>query len=161
MDSRQPLTTMLAGFGIERHDEAVAADGVAKGSEQVVVDSAGLEGGSADDDLAGALFDESLRALDRAHAAADARGGARGQHADQRIVGAAAHGGVEIDHLNFGEGGEAAQHLFGGIAFQGLFAALDQLHHLAVHQVDTGEDHDVTRTGMPCLSSSSLSWFTV
>ena len=85
----------------------------------------------------------------------------RRQHPHQVVVRAAAHGGVEIDHLDLRKGGELAQHLVGAVAFQRLLAALDQLDHLAVHQVDAGNDHAVTRTGMPRLSSSSFSWFTV
>ena len=68
-----------------------------------------------------------------------------------------ADGGIEIDHLDLGKGGELAQHLVGAVAFERLLAALDQLDDFAVHQVDAGNDHAVILTGMPRLSSSSLS----
>ena len=115
------------------------------------------ERAGADDHAVRALLEQRARASTRAHAAADAAYGLRGQHAHQVVVRSAAHGGVEIDHLDFGEGGELAQHLVGAVAFERLLAALDQLDHFAVHQIDAGNDHAVTRTGMPRLSSSSLS----
>ena len=60
---------------------------------------------------------------------------------DDVIVRALAHGSIEIDHLNFGEGGELPEHRIGRVAFERLVTALDELHHLALHQVDAGNDH--------------------
>jgi hypothetical protein len=90
-----------------------------------------------------------------------ARYGTGRQHAHQVVVRAAAHGGIEVNYLNLGEGRELAQHFFRRIGFQGFLAALNQLHHLAFHQVDARQNHGATRTGMPRLSSSSFNWFTV
>ena len=59
------------------------------------------------------------------------------------------------------EGGELAQHFVGAVAFERLLAALDELDDFAVHQIDAGNDHAVVLTGMPRLSRSSLSRFTV
>src|ERR1039458_4315 len=112
------------------------------------------------DPLARALRPQRPGPRRRAHSAADARGGLRGQHADQAVVGAAAHGGVEIDHLDLRESGELAQHLLRGIAFQRLLPALNQLDHLAVHQIDARDNHAIL-TGMPRRASSSFNWLTV
>ena len=96
-----------AVFGIERNDEPVAADGVAHGGEERSVDARLGKRRRAHDHFSRSLFDQGPRPLDRSHAAADARGRATGKHAHQAVVRAAAHGGVEIDDLNFGERGEA------------------------------------------------------
>src|SRR5579871_777845 len=142
---------------IESDEQAVAADGVPDGSQEVRMDSGGSEGRRTDDYFPGALLDQSTSALDRAHASTYPRGGFGRQHAYEIIVGAAAHGGIEVDHLNLRECGEAAQHLLGRIGLQSLLAALHQLDDFALHQVDAREDHAVFLTGTPCLSSSSLS----
>ena len=78
----------------------------------------------------------------------------------QVAVRAAPHGGIEVDHLDLGEGGEAAQHLLRRIGFEGFLTALHQLHHFAVHEVYARENH-ASLTGMPRPSSSSFNWFTV
>jgi hypothetical protein len=126
--------------------------------QERLVDAGFGEGAGAHDHLAvRALREQRLRARSTVRTPPPTRAhGFRGQHAHQIVVRAAAHGGIQIDHLDFGEGGELAQHLLGAIALQRLLAALDQLDHLAVHQVDAGDDHAVTRTGMPRLSSSSF-----
>ena len=142
----------------------LAAHGIPQRCQERLVDAGLGERGRSHDHPVRALPDQRLRALDGAHAAAHARDGFRGQHAHDSVVRAAAHGGVEIDHLDFGKGGELAQHLVGGAALEGFLAALDQLHHFAVHQVDAGEDHVALAgrlTGMPRLASSSFNWVTV
>ena len=129
--------------------------------QERVVRAVGAEGRGADDDAEGALRQQRLRALHGAHAAADASHGLRGEHLDQVVVRAAAHGGIEIDDLNLREGGEASQHLFGAVAFERLLAALHQLDDLAVHQIDTGNDQCVFLTGMPARSRYSFRSSTV
>ena len=154
-----------AAPGIEGDKHALAADGVAERAEERLVRARAAERSRADDDLARALLHECARPLDRAHAAPDAGRGPRRQHAYQAVVRAPTHGRVEIDHLDLGKRGELLQHGLGRIPLERLLAALDQLHHLAVHQVDAGNDHrhgsPWVLTGIPRLASSSLSWFTV
>ena len=107
------------------------------------------------------LLDQRTRTFHCAHTAAHAATRPSSKYAHQFIIRAASESGVQIDHLDLGECGEPAQHLLRTIAFERLLAALDELDHFAVHQIYARDDHAVTRTGMPCLSSSSLSWFTV
>jgi len=61
----------------------------------------------------------------------------------QYVVRTAAHRGVEIDHLYLGKWRELLEHFVGGIAFERFFAPLHQLHHLAAHQINTGNNHTV------------------
>ena len=82
--------------------------------------------------------------------------GLRGHQADQAAIRSSAHGGVQIDDLDFREGGEALQHFAGRIGFESFLAALDELDDLAVEQVDAGENHGAFRTGMPPRSRYSL-----
>ena len=132
-----------------------------RSASRVLIDAGFGESAGADDHAVRALLEQRLGAFDGAHAAADAADGLGGEHPHQFVIRAAADGGVEIDHLDLRESGELAQHFVRAIALQRLLAALDELHHLAVHQVDARDDHAATRTGMPRLSSSSFSWFTV
>jgi hypothetical protein len=81
-----------------------------------------------------------LGAFDSADASTDTRYSFRGQHLDKRVICAPAHGGVEVDYLDFGEGREAAEHFIGAIAFKCLFPTLHQLDDLAVHQINTRND---------------------
>ena len=85
-----------------------------------------------------ALSHERLGSLGRAHAAANARYRTARQQSQQVIVLAFAHSGIEVDHLDLGEGGEFVQHLERRAAFQRFVAALDQLDYLAVHEIDAG-----------------------
>jgi hypothetical protein len=149
-----------AVFGIERDQEPLAADGVAHGGQQRLVDASFGERRGSHDHLTRPLLDQGACPLHASHPAAHARRRPAGQHPHQFVVGAAAHGGVQVDDLNFGKRGEALEHGFGRIGLQDFLAALHQLHHLAAHQIDAGEYH-AGLTGMPRRSSSSLSWFTV
>ena len=73
-----------------------------------------------------------------ADAAACADHSLRGEHLNEVVIRAASDSGIEVDDLDLGERGEALQHAFGRVAFEGLFAALNQLDHFAVHQVYAG-----------------------
>ena len=76
---------MRPSFGIERNQDALAADrGRRCSSRSVRVDAVRGEGGRADDHLSRALLDQLARAFRRANAAADAARGASGEHLDQR-----------------------------------------------------------------------------
>ena len=115
------------------------------------------EGGRARDHLARALLHQRAGALLGADAAADARSGAGSQQAHQVVVRAVADGGVEVDDLDFREGGEPAQHFERRIAFERLLAPLHELDDLAAHQVNARQDHAACLTGMPWRSSYSFS----
>ena len=104
-----------------------------KAARNARVDSVGGECGGADDHFARALFYERACARRSAHAAAGADCGLGCEKTHQGVVRSTAHGGVEVDYLNFGEGGELVQHRLGRILFKRFFAALHQLHCLAIH----------------------------
>src|ERR1700690_39485 len=151
----------LTVFRIEGHDDALAADRGGQGLEKLGAHAGWAEGRRAYDHLARALSYEGPPALDCAHASADARHSPRGQELDDGVVRAAADGGVEIDHLDFRERREPPQHLFGRRAVERLVATLDELHYLAVHQVDAGQNHGMLRTGTPpaaryCFRSATV-----
>jgi hypothetical protein len=59
----------------------------------------------------------------------------------EHVVRTAAHCGIQIDHLYFGKRCELLKHFVGGIAFEGFFPPLHQLHHFAAHQINTGNNH--------------------
>src|SRR6478752_7071394 len=115
-----------------------------------------MEGRRPHDDLVGSLLDQRPRTLDGAHSAADTANGPRSQQLHQSVIRAAADGRIEIDHLNLRKGGELFQHRQRRIAFERLLAALNELHNLAIHQIDTGENQGVFLTGMPWRSSCSF-----
>ena len=83
------------------------------------------------------------RALDRADAAADAAGLLGADLPHQRLVGAPLHRGVEIDQLHLGERAEPVHPRLPVVGGQREALALDQLHHLAVTEVDGGYEHRV------------------
>ncbi len=118
-----------AVFRIERNQQSFAVEL----GQKLRVDAAGLECRGADDDFVGALLDELAGTLRGADAAADAAAGARGQEFDQRVVGAASHGGIQVDDLYLREGLEAFEHFGGRAAFERLVAPLHELDDLAVH----------------------------
>ncbi len=89
----------------------------------------------------GALIEQACGALGGADAAADAACGLAARSCDKVVVGAVADGGVEIDDLDLGEGGELFEHGERAVAFERLLAALDELDDFAVHQIDAGDDH--------------------
>src|SRR5579884_3557553 len=134
----------VAVFRIESDDDAFGSD---EGGDFF---EGGGEGGGSDDDAVSALVDEAYGPLDSADSAADAAAGAGGEQFHHCRIFPVAHGGVQINDLNFGEGGKAAEHFERGIAFQGFFAALHQLHDLAVHEIDARKDHN--RTGTRCAA---------
>ncbi len=114
------------------------------GAQEILVDAVCAERGRADDHFARALLDQRSGPLDRTHAAADARHRLRrDQLRTSSSFDAAAHGGIQVDHLNLRKGRELAQHLERSVRLQRLLAALHKLHDFAVHQVDAGNDHDV------------------
>ena len=140
---------------VEGDQDTVFADGSGDVLEH------GREGSSADDDLSGTLLDEGDRALWRANAAANATLGATGEEFNDSVIGTAAHSCIEVDDLNFGEASEALQHDEGSVAFEGFFAALDELNDFAVLEVDTGDDHAFFLTGMLCWARKLLRSLTV
>src|SRR5712691_1323626 len=115
-----------------------------------------MKSGGPHDDFVRALLDKRTRPLDGAYAAADPAYRTRRQQLDQIVIRPAAESGVKIDHLNLRKCGELFEHDQRGVAFERLFAALDELHHLAVHQIDAGENHPLFLTGMPWRSSCSF-----
>src|SRR5579871_437483 len=131
----------LAVFGIERDDNAFGSDGRDDFFESR------SEGRSADDDSIGTLIDQPSRAVGSPHTAADSADSLRSDELDQGGIFTGAHGRVEIDHLDLREGGEFAQHFERRVAFEGFFAALNELDDLAVHEIDARNDH--TRTWVP------------
>ncbi len=144
-----------AALGVERDDQPVAADPAAHGVEELPVHTAGLERRRAHDDPARALLDQFLRPFHGAHAAANARHGVGRQVLDDGVVGAASQRRIQVDHLDLGERGEPAQHLLRRPAFQRFLPALNELDHLAVHQVDARNDH-AGLTATPCLARYSF-----
>ena len=103
-----------------------------------------------------ALLHQRLGPVHRPDSAAYAGHSSGGQHPHQAIVRALSHRGIQIDHLDLRKRRELAEHLLGRVALQSFLAALDQLHHLAAHQIDARDDHAASLTGMPRLSSSSF-----
>ena len=83
--------------------------------------------------------------------------GFRRQQAHQIVVRAAAHGGIQIDHLNLAGRRRSVRSISSRrVRLRAPSRGPAQLHHFAVHQVDTRKDHSVVLTGMPCRSRSSF-----
>src|SRR5665213_4585661 len=126
-----------------------------------MVGPVGSEGRGSDDDFIGTLIEKRLRSLHGADAAAGADYGLGGKHRHERAVGSAAHRGIEIYDLDLGKEGELREHGFGAVAFESFLAALHQLDHRSIHQIDTREDQLVFLTGMPARSRCSFRSLTV
>ena len=82
--------------------------------------------------LCGPLTDESQSAFGAAHSTANPAARPARQHFDNRVVGTAAHRGVEVDHLYLRKTAEALQHHQRRFALEGLLFALDKLDYFAV-----------------------------
>ena len=104
---------MRPSFGIEREYDAFAADGVDERCRKAWLGPSAVKAAVPTITRYAPWSNKRLRALDGAHAAADADHGFRRQHLDQIVVRAAAHGGIEIDDLNLRESGERSQHFLG------------------------------------------------
>src|SRR5258708_4909846 len=102
-----------------------------------------MEGRRPHDHLMCALLDQRPRALDGSDPATDAAYRPRRQQLDQIVIRSAAYGRIEIDDLNLRKRGELLQHDQRRVAFERFCAALDELHYLTVHQIDTGENQEV------------------
>src|SRR5687767_10929907 len=135
--------------------------GVAQLFKKIVADALGIKRRSSDDDLMRALIDQVFCAIQRADSSADAASRAGRKEPDDGIVRTASNGCVEIDDLKLRKRLEALEHFLGGSALQRLFAAPDQLDHLAIHKVDTGKNHTGGLTGMSCWSRNCFKSATV
>ena len=93
------------------------------------------------------LFDQSSCPLRSAHTASHAALGPRRDQTHNRRVFTCAQGCVEIDHLQFWKSRELMQHFERRAGFQSAIAALHELNHFPIHQVDARDDHK--RTGVP------------
>ncbi len=129
--------------------------------QEGVVGAVCLERRRSDDNAKSTLGQQFLRPFYSSDSAAHARGRFRREHLDEVVVRASAHGGVEIDDLNLRERGEASQHFLGAVAFERLLAALHELDDLAIHEIDTRNDHWAFLTGIPARSRDSLRSLTV
>ena len=109
-------------------------------ARKVRVDASGLrKRRRAHNHLARALFDQRLRALHRADAAAGAnRGVGRQMRTSPSFEPRPIAASRSITWIS-GNPANFAQHLMRRIAFERLLAALHQLDDLAVHQIDAGE----------------------
>jgi hypothetical protein len=101
----------------------------------------------------GPLLHQFAGALGGPHSAAHAARRSRSQQRNQIVIGAAADRRIEIDHLDLREGREPFQHNQRGVTFERLLAALHKLHHFAVHEVDTRQDHTriASVVGQDCI----------
>ena len=92
----------------------------------------------------------------RAHAAADLTGKRAAEPAHERVVAAAAHRGVQIDHLHQRKSGESRDPSVEIVRLEHEPLALLELDDAAVHEIDRGNQHrqDTRRTGMPCAASA-------
>ena len=145
-----------AAFAVDGADHAIDADGVGKSLRARDVGDAVLEQRRSDDDLSRADRAELDRALGRAHAAADLAGQPRADLANEMIVRARAHGRVEVDDVDAPKPGEPLDPVVEIGRLDGELLALNQLDDLAALEIDGGNQHVYSRTGMPRSCSMRL-----
>ena len=108
-----------------------------------MVDTLRCEGSAADNYLVSAFAHSLQGAFEAANSATHAAELASAQFTDALDLRRAAHSGVKVDHLDFGEAEELFQDADGIREFQGLVPALNKLHRFAAHEVDAGNDHRI------------------
>ena len=128
-------------FAVDGADEAIHADGVGKPLRARDVGDTVLEERRSDDHFLGADRAELDRALGRADAAADLAGQPRADVANQVIVRARAHRGVEVDDVDAGKPGEPLDPVVEIGCFDGELLALDELDDLAALEIDGWNQH--------------------
>ena len=121
----------LPALRIDRHDDPIAPHGVTHPGGKGEVGLAVLEDGRAEDDLPGARIDHLPRSLDGPDAASDATAELGGDPPEQVVVGAGAHGRVEVDQLDEGETLESANPPEDVAALDRDPITLDELHDLS------------------------------
>lgn len=119
--------------GIERDDEAFAANSIDHGAQETVIGAFGPECRRSNDDPMSTLLYQEARTFRGADATADPAFCIRCEQFHQGVIRAAVHGGIEIDNLDFRESLKALQHGERGIAFESFIAALDELDDFAAH----------------------------
>ncbi len=130
-----------AAAGVHRGNHLLAPDRVADFPGERDVHVPFLEERRTEDDLLRARLDHLPGALDRSDAAADAARELGRHPADQVVVVARGHGGIEVDELDDREVLEAPDPPEDVGAFDGDPVTLDELDNLAAFEVDTGDQH--------------------
>src|SRR5262249_40552800 len=129
-----------AFFRVERNDDALPSYGIPNFSKKIAADSGFIECGRSDNHAMRAFTDECPGPSGVTHTPTPARDGAGCEQFPQRVVRAAAHGGIEIDHLNLGESRETLKHVEWIVCFERLFSTLNELDDFTVHEVDARND---------------------
>ena len=150
-----PLDDHLALPGVQGGDDAVAGQ---------PFEHLG-DGGRAEHDLHGAPVEPREGRVPIAYSAAHAAGGQSAQLLDDGGVGAPAERGVEVHDGHLAHPAETLGERAGIAGVEDLAAALDQLHGLAVHEVDGGDDHGVSSgrgdTVGPAAGDAMAGWAAV
>ncbi len=139
--SCQPFTTIRPPFESTATMHAIPRHRVARLLEECTIRPSFVNADVPTITLCAPCWTKSAGALGGSDAAACADRRTRRQHGNDTVVRTAPHRGIEIDNLDLGKGCELAQHLVRRVALERLIAALNELYDLAVHQVDTGNDH--------------------
>ena len=130
-----------SALAVDRADHAIDADGVGKPLRARTIGDAVLEQRRADDHFLRADRAQLGRALGRTDAAADLAGQARADLANQMIVRARVHGGVEVDDVDPAKPGETLDPVVEIRRFDGELLALNELDDLAALEIDGWNQH--------------------